>query len=1059
MRPRLSFSPALFCASVLATFIAATAQPIEMALLKGMDPRALGPAIMSGRVTAVAVERSNPRVIYLGSASGGLWKSGNGGLTWTPIFDTLAVASIGAIAIDPRNPDVLWVGTGEGNPRNSQTFGDGVYRSPDGGRSWIHMGLDRTRAIHRIIVDPENSDVVYAAVLGASWGAHPERGVFKTMDGGRTWKKILYANEETGAADLVMDPVNPRKLVAALWQYRRWPWFLKSGGPGSGLYVTVDGGDTWTRRTEKNGLPKGELGRIGIAIARSKPERMYALIETEKNALYRSDDGGFSWDKVTDRNFGGRPFYYHELYVDPRNENRVYSIHTRVSLSEDGGTTFRTLPMRIHVDHHAWYIHPDDPDFLIDGNDGGAAISHDRGRTWRFVENLPLGQFYHIDVDLEIPYNVYGGLQDNGGWMGPAYLYRHGPVGNCDWKVIGGGDGFDVLPDRSNSRFCYAMSQGGALYRRDLKTGLSKSIRPVHPDGILLRFNWNAGLAQDPFEPGTIYYGSQFLHRSTNRGDSWEVISPDLTTNDSTKQRQMESGGLTYDVTAAENHTTILTVAPSPLQKGVIWVGTDDGNLQLTRDGGKSWTNMVRNVRGVPESTWVPQIRPSPHAPGEAFVVFDNHRRNDWTPYVYRTKDFGQTWTRLADGSSVRGFALSIVQDPIVPDLLFLGTEFGLYMSIDAGKTWNRWTAGLPTVSTMDLAIHPREHDLVIGTFGRSVYIVDDIRPLREIARSGGQLLASPLHIFEPPEAILTSYESGGAFEDGDGAFRGENRPYGARLRFIANPPDSARRRPLTKAGHRDSSTLPSDTAVVTILTMEGELLRTLRTKVEPGINAVVWGLDRTFERMPGTPKREDREDEGFGRLPILPGTYRVKISLGRLVDSTSVTVKFDRRLPYTEKDLLAAYERLEPVVQQIRTATSAADRLREAGKAVEWIGDVIGERTDSSAIAVKKLGAAIKDSISKINAMIVDREVQGIRSDPELLQARLRRAQSYALATAWGEAPEPSDMVLRQTRNYLADVIQTVNMFFSRDWPAYREAVDRARVSVFKDYEPIRLE
>ncbi len=600
-------------ALLIAFLMAATAfsQKLDMSKFENMKPRSIGPAAMSGRVTAIDVVQQNPDIIYIGSASGGLWKSRSGGVAWEPVFDTMAVASIGAIAIDQRDPDVVWIGTGEGNPRNSQNSGDGVYKTLDGGRNWIHLGLDKTRNIHRLLLDPRNPDVAFAGALGSAWEDTPDRGVYKTTDGGKTWQKILYVNERTGVADIVMDPTNPNKLVAAMWEYRRWPWFFKSGGPGSGIYVTVDGGQTWKKRTDEDGLPKGELGRVGLAIAPSNPDRIYALVESKKNALYRSDDGGFKWTKISDKDVGDRPFYYAECYVDPHDDNRLYYLHSSVSESQDGGKTFETFIAyyKIHGDHHAFWISKTDPNFMIDGNDGGAAISRDHGKTWRYITNLPLGQFYHINVDNETPYNIYGGLQDNGSWRGPSYLWQWDAIRNQNWEMVSWGDGFDVAPDRTDPRICYSMSQGGYLLRHDNLTGDNKFIRPIHPQGIELRFNWNAGLATDPLNPGTIYYGSQFLHKSTNRGDSWQIISPDLTTNDTSKQRQLNSGGLTYDVTAAENYCTIITIAPSPVQKGVIWVGTDDGNVQVTTNGGTTWTNVVKNVKGVPDSTWVPQIQ------------------------------------------------------------------------------------------------------------------------------------------------------------------------------------------------------------------------------------------------------------------------------------------------------------------------------------------------------------------------------------------------------------------------------------------------------------------
>lgn len=1059
------------CILIFAWFLLAAgvahlhAQALDMDRLKGMKFRSIGPAGMSGRVTAIDVVRRSPNVIYIGSASGGLWKSESGGVSWQPVFDTMAVASIGAIAVDQRTPDVVWVGTGEGNPRNSQTSGNGVYRSLDGGKTWKHLGLDRTRNIHRLILDPNNAQVAYVAALGSAWGENPERGVFKTTDGGASWQKVLYVNEKTGCADLVMDPTNPNKLFAAMWEYRRWPWFFKSGGPGSGLYVTFDAGRTWKRLTHEDGLPKGDLGRIGLAIAPSNPQRVYALIESQKNALYRSDDGGFKWRKMTDTNIGNRPFYYCEIVADPTNEDRLYNLFTEVSLSIDGGKTFETFIgwSAVHGDHHALYVHPDNPSFIINGNDGGAAMSHDRGKTWRFIENLPLGQFYHINVDMETPYRVYGGLQDNGSWCGPAYAYHWGGIVNAEWDNVGWGDGFDVVPDRSNPRYCYSMWQGGNLQRVDMLTGDAQYIRPVHPAGTKLRFNWNAGIAADPFNPTTIYYGSQFVHRSTNRGDSWQIISPDLTTNDTSKQKQLESGGLTYDVTTAENHCTIISIAPSPVQQGVMWVGTDDGNLQLTTNGGASWTNVVKNVKGVPESTWIPQIHPSSYNAGEAFVVFDNHRRNDWTPYLYRTTDFGKNWQRLADEKQVWGYALAFVQDPVEPKLMFLGTEFGLYVSIDGGKVWTKWKHSYPTVSTMDMVIHPREHDLVVGTFGRAVFVLDDLRPLREIAQKGVSLLNKPLHLFPIPEATLAWYKSraGGMFFPGDAEFSGDNRPYGARLSILVNPPDTAGTRAAEKQkGGVKTSKEPSaatDSITIEILNASNELIRTLRMKVEKGINRVQWNLDRKVERMPSQPKPEPGAPEPGG-WEVPPGTYKVRVSYGAHRDSGIVNVKLDHRVPYTEADIQARTAMLEKLYGRIRIATEAADRLRDAKKRIEQIAGLLTDRSDSAAQKVKELGRAMQDSIKKLNELFVDREVQGWRWDPDVLQSRLGNVLAYA-NSSWYAPTETQMIAYEQVIAQMQKVADALNTFFERDFSKYKAAVDEAKIEFFEPYSPFKIE
>ncbi|MDB4286294.1 hypothetical protein N9933_03235, partial [bacterium] len=767
----------------------ASGQQLDMAKLKKMAPRSIGPAGMSGRVTSVAVVRDQPAVIYIGTASGGLWKSESGGTTWDPIFDKEDVASIGSVAIDPTNASIIWAGTGEGNPRNSQSSGYGIYKSMDAGKTWKLMGLEKTRNIHRVIIDPHNPEVVYAGAQGTAWGESSERGVFKTSDGGQTWENVLYVDQKTGIADLVMDPQNPNKLIAAMWEFRRWPWFFKSGGPGSGMHVTLDGGKSWKKRTQADGLPKGELGRMGLAIAPSDPDRVYALIEAKENAFFRSDDGGDKWVKVgKGSKIGNRPFYYADIFVDPKNENRIYSLHSIVTKSEDGGKTFENfIPYsEVHPDHHAWYIHPDDPDFLIDGNDGGMAISRDQGKSWRFVENLPLAQFYHINIDNEYPYNVYGGMQDNGSWRGPAYVWRSDGIRNSYWEEILFGDGFDVLPDPEDSRYGYAMSQGGSLSRYDYVTGHNKYIRPIHPDGTELRFHWNAAIAQDPFDPATIYYGSQFVHKSTDRGKSWKVISPDLTTNDPEKQKQAKSGGLTLDVTEAENHTTLLAISPSPIDKEVIWAGTDDGNVQLSRDAGKTWSLINSQMPGMPKGAWVPVIHASNHNAGEAFVIVNNYRQNDWSAYAYHTTNFGKTWKRIINDEKVWGYALSIVQDPVEPRLVFLGTEYGLYVSLDRGNTWTRWENGFPTVSTIDLKIHPREHDLVIGTFGRAAYILDDITPLREMAAAkGNDLMEKEIHLFDPPTGVLAQYnQATGTRFAGMSVFKGKNRRRGLIFSF-----------------------------------------------------------------------------------------------------------------------------------------------------------------------------------------------------------------------------------------------------------------------------------
>jgi photosystem II stability/assembly factor-like uncharacterized protein len=1037
------------------------AQPLNMELLKGMKPRNIGPAGMSGRVTAIDVVHRNPNIIYVGTASGGLWKSEGGGVAWTPIFDTVGVASIGALAIDQRNPDVIWAGTGEGNPRNSQTSGAGIFKSIDGGRTWKYMGLKETRNIHRIIIHRDNPDVVYVGAQGAAWGDSEFRGVYRTRDGGKSWEKILFVNNRTGAADFVVDPSNPNKMLVNMWEYRRWPWFFKSGGPGSGLYMTFDGGDSWRKLTHENGLPEGDLGKMGLAFAPSDPRVVYALVEAKKNALFRSDDGGFSWQKVQDKEIGDRPFYYADIAVDPSNENRIYNIFSNVTVSEDGGKTFTTLLGwdNIHGDHHYWWIHPDDPSYIIDGNDGGLAISRDRGKTWRFIENLPVGQFYHVQVDNEIPYNVYGGMQDNGTWRGPSQVWRTGGIRNGYWEEIGFGDGFDVVVEHGSNRYGYLMWQGGNLLRVDFLTGAQQWVKPNHPEDITLRFNWNAAIAQDPLRPGTIYYGSQFLHRSSDNGRTWEVISPDLTTNDPEKLKQKESGGLTYDVTGAENHCTILAISPSPIENGVIWVGTDDGHVQVTRDGGKSWSNVSNNLKGVPAGSWVPQVHASKFNKGEAYVVVNNYRRDDWRPFLLRTRDYGRTWENLVFENQVDGYCLSWAQDPLEPKLQFLGTEFGLYTSIDEGKNWTKWTNGYPVVSTYDMVIQPRELDLVIGTFGRSFWILDDLRPLRELARQGLALLDHPIQLYPAPDAYLAHYRQGaGTRFTGNAYYMGENRPYGALLTFSIKE--------VLKKDDKGNAAR-ADTLNVEVFDRQGHLVRNLRVAAQPGMNRFAWGLERNGIRFPGQPKPKP-DAPVPGGAPVAPGVYKVKIKYGVHADSTLVTVHPDPRMDVKQPIVEEFYAAWDDFNRHVNTLTEAMDKLAEAKDRSKQILIMINNQIEDKDVK-KTFQDTVKHYTKLIDSLrymvIPDEEIEGYYFDPELLGSRLSSALIF-FSPAF-DAPNPAFHTPSPThKNVMADVkkhieafIEKANRFFTTDWLDFEKQVDALPLDITKPIEPVKVD
>lgn len=1057
MRAFLRFRVAILAAFILSGSPALlSAQQLDMDLFDAMQPRSIGPAGMSGRVTAIDAVHADPDVIYVGTASGGLWKSTSGGIDWTPIFDEEPAHSIGAVAIYQPNPDIIWVGAGEGNPRNSQSAGNGLYRSIDGGRTWAHLGLEESRNIHRIVLDPTNPDVALIGVQGPAWGETEQRGVFRTTDGGKTLEKVLYVNPKTGIGDMVADPSNPDHVLAAMWEFRRWPWFFHSGGEGSGLFETWDGGLTWTEITHEDGLPEGELGRMGLAFAHNEPNVVYALVEAKKNGLYRSDNGGDSWRLVNDNDgVNGRPFYYADIYTDPENENRLYKIETYIYASEDGGKSFSQWQAGysangVHPDHHAFWVSADDPDFIIEGNDGGMAITRDKGKTWRFVENLPVAQFYHINVDNEFPYNVMGGMQDNGSWVGPAYVWKSGGIRNHLWQEVAFGDGFDVSADPDDARFGYAMSQGGSLSRYDKETGNSSFIQPLHPDpNVFLRYNWNAAFAQDPFDNSTIYYGSQYLHKSENKGQSWDMISPDLTTNDPEKQKQDISGGLTYDATQAENHTTIVSIAVSPVEEGILWVGTDDGNVQLSRDGGGSWTEVGSRLPGVAEKSWVTQIRASTYNAAEAVVVIDDHRQNNWEPYVYRTQDWGRSWERMVNSNDVYGFALSFLQDPVEPRLMFIGTEFGLYVSVDEGSNWTKWTAGYPTASTIDLAIQEREADLVVGTFGRSAWVLDDIRPLREVAREGASLLENAVHVYPTPTAYQASnIQAAGTRFRADAIFAGENRPGGARITYSINP-DAWRSSGSSDPDEEDtdgegdaSAKKPNAPDEVKIEILEGDdVIRTFDGPAKKGMNRTIWSMNRKGVRGPSRSAPRPNASEPGGPQ-VLPGTYGVRVIYGADTTMTSVTVEPDPRYETDMTALKARHALYREYESMVETAAAMMDRVREAKDIVSRVNSNLADKTDDEAKELKKQGKAVTDSLSAFQDMYFGEQgKQGIYRPPSTIGNKVGGAGRYLFSS--DRAPNtPEDWSMSAGRLALEDMLSDVNAFIATEWANYMQLV-----------------
>jgi len=1055
-----------------------TQAEIDARLLQGLAARSIGPAAVSGRISAIDAVNEDPNHIVIGAATGGVWISKNGGLTWTPVFDEQPVASIGAVAINQANPDIIWVGTGEGNTRNSTSIGGGLFKSIDGGRSWKLMGLAASERINRIALHPRNPDIAYVAALGTLWSDNEERGIFKTTDGGETWEKILYADARTGGTDVKLDPFNPDKVYASLWEHRRWPWFFKSGGPGSGLYISWDGGANWTRKTEQDGLPAGELGRITLSPSAAERGRVYALIEAEKSAMLRSDDGGQSWIRTNeDYDIAIRPFYYTEVAADPENADRVYNIFNRLSVSIDGGKTFELNEVinccepsnTIHIDNHALWINPDDSRHLIIGNDGGIAISRDRGATWRFVRNLPLSQFYHIAVDDEHPYNVYGGLQDNGSWRGPAEVWESAGIRNLHWREVGFGDGFDTLPDPQDASRGYVMSQGGFLFTWNIATGEQAMIRPAPPEpGVELRFNWNAALAQDPFDPATIYYGSQFVHKSTDRGATWQVISGDLTSNNPEWQTYKESGGLTYDVTTAENFTTIVSIAPSPLEQGTLWVGTDDGRVHVTRDGGESWTRIDERVRGVPVDSWVPMIAPSPHDAATAFVVFDNHRRGDMKPYAFRVADYGRRWESLAS-DVVSGYALSILQDPVDPELLFLGTEFGLYVSTDGGSGWFRFTAGLPTVSVMDMAIQSRENDLVLGTHGRSVYVLDDYSALRGL---GNSLPADRLRLLTvtPGQQYADNPTTSTRFT-GSGEFRGSDEPYGVLVTFVANGTDlphpdadterlrAAAKATDTKADEDEQSGPPR--IEMTVRDASGQVVRVQRFPVQQGLNRVVWDMRRDGVRPPPGPQTPNLEDGLPGGPQVPPGDYGIELSLSatdgdRVTASGQARVLADprTRIPLDERE--GRYQALLDLQSLEEAAVTSIEQIVQARSDTDTVVSLIqkrkqpGTELDETLTALNDQAGVIRKRLDELETLYrVPPGTKGIPYDDDKVLNRIGMAQYYVGSSSAAPSETAAEYVT-MAKQSLVEAQTALEGFLTTELASFGRAAQAAGIGLF---------
>jgi photosystem II stability/assembly factor-like uncharacterized protein len=1000
--------------------------------ISGLGARNIGSAAMSGRIAALdAVQEGNRITIYVGAASGGVWKSTNGGTTFKPVFDKQNVQSIGAVTIDPKNPKVVWVGTGESWTRNSVSVGDGVYKSVDGGENWTWLGLKDSERIAKILVNPKDTNNVYVCVTGKLWSDSDERGVYRTKDGGKSWTRVLRGvNASTGCSMLSMDENDPDTLYAGLWDFRRKGWTFRSGGEnenapsGSGLFKSTNGGETWKEVDEKNakGLPPKPYGRIAVAVAPSKPKTVYAFIEAvaPRDGLYRSDDGGENWVALDrSQNMIWRPFYFANLIVDPKNENRIYKPDYGLIVSNDGGRSFSNIMGGTHGDHHDLWINPMNTDHLIAADDGGIWYSYDGGNRWWKGENLPISQFYHVSVDMENPYRVYGGLQDNSSWVGDSQY--PGGITNSRWENMYGGDGFWMFVDPTDTDYIYAEYQGGYIARINRKTKETRGIQPLPKYGEgKLRYNWNTPIHVT--KNGTVYLGSQYLFRTKDKGQTWERISGDLTTNDPDKQKQEQSGGITVDNSAAEMHTTIYAICESPKNPLVIWVGTDDGNLQVTQNGGKTWSNVVKNISGLPANAWVSSIDAGHHEPGTAYATFDLHTFGDMKPYVYKTTDFGKTWTRIvAENSPVRGYAHVVKEDLVNKNLLFVGTEFGLWVSPDGGRNWAQYKGGdLPSVAVRDLAIHPRDHDLVIATHGRGIWIVDDITPLRSLATD---TLSKEIAFLSAKPSAQT-IQAGGGWVNGDAAFVGDNPPGDAIITYYQ------RKRHIF------------GDLKIEVLDQKGEVVGTVPASKRRGLNRVRWSMRMPAPRVPTAASIAGGATIG---PRLMPGTYTVRITKDKNVFTTPLRVVADPRVKHTALDRKAQFDLSMKLYKLLGDMTTTVERINAVRTA---LNDRAGKAADD---ALKNRLQTASDQVDELRKKIVATKEGGAITGEERLREYL--ANLYGDVNSYEGKPSQTQIERAAAlERELADVTKSFNDWLAREMNGINAALTQKQLEIIKN-------
>jgi len=981
--------------------------------ISGLGARNIGSATMSGRVSALdAVWEKGRLTVYVGAASGGVWKSTNGGTSFKPVFDKQPVQSIGAIAVDPSNPKEIWVGSGEAWTRNSVSVGDGIYKSTDGGDNWTNMGLKESERIAKILVDPKDGNAVYACAPGKLWSDSDQRGVYKTADGGKTWTQVLKgSNLSTGCSMISMSSGDSKTLYAGMWDFRRKGWTFRSGGEnstapsGSGLFKTSDGGATWTELDPKSGLPPKPWGRLAVSVAPSNPNVVYALIECTRSGLYRSDDGGKTWqERDRSQMMVWRPFYFANLLVDPKNENRLYKPDLGLIVSVDGGKSFSGISGPTHGDSHDVWIDPKQTDHIIMGDDGGVWYSYDSGNTWWKGNNLPISQFYHVSVDMANPYHVYGGLQDNSVFIGDSAY--PGGISNSRWENLYGGDGFWAFADPSDPDYVYVESQGGEIARINRITHAGRDIKPQPNYGEgKLRLNWNTPIHMSPNEKGTLYIGAQFLFRSRDHGQTWDRISPDLTTNDPEKQKQEESGGVTVDNSEAEMHTTIYSISESPRDAQTIWVGTDDGNLQITRDAGKNWTNVVGKVPNLPKASWVSWVEASRFDAATAYVAFDRHMFGDMEPYVLKTTDYGETWAPVvAPNSGVRGYAHVIKEDIVSPALLFLGTEFGLWISLDGGRQWAQYKGGdFPSVAVRDLVIQPRESDLVIGTHGRGIWIVDDITPLRKLTP---EVMAQDA-VFLEGRPTQQRLNASGGWSEGSNAFSGANPPDGAFITYYQR-----KRHIFGKMK-------------IEVFDAQGKLVDTVSANSRRGLSRVVWPMRMKAPRVP--PAATLAFGAAIGPR-ALPGAYTVKLTRGTETYTTKLMVGLDPRARYTAEDRKL---QLDAAIQLNRLLGDMSFQVDSINSARDALLDRAAKVASSDPLSKQLTELAGKaDSIRK--KIVATKEGGAITGEERL---REKAAQLYSALVDYEGRPADYQVArIASLRHEFDDVAKEFDAFAARE-------------------------